>query len=63
MGMRRFTRLTNAFNKSAEAHYNMIALYVIFHNFCRDHKTLRMTVSDIGDLIEAREEPPKKRGS
>ncbi len=76
MGMRRFTRLTNAFSKSAEAHYHMMALYVVFHNFCRDHKTLRMTpaeaagliksamtVSDIVDLIEAREEPPKKRGT
>lgn len=76
MGMRRFTRLTNAFSKSAEAHYHMMALYVVFHNFCRDHKTLRMTpaeasglirsamtVSDIVDLIEAREEPPQKRGT
>jgi IS1 family transposase len=75
MGNRRFTRLTNAFSKSAEAHYHMMALYVVFHNFCRDHKTLRMTpaeaaglvksamtVSDIVDLIEAREAPPKKRG-
>ena len=40
MGIRRFTRLTNAFSKSAEAHYHMMALYVVFHNFCRDHKTL-----------------------
>jgi IS1 family transposase len=75
MGIRRFTRLTNAFSKSAEAHYHMMALYVVFHNFCRDHKTLRMTpaeaaglvksamtVSDIVTLIEAREAPPKKRG-
>lgn len=76
MGMRRFTRLTNAFSKSARAHYDMLCLYVVFHNFCRDHKTLRMTpaehiglvksamtVSDIMALIEAREEPPKKRGT
>jgi len=75
MGIRRFTRLTNAFSKSAEAHYHMMALYVVFHNFCRDHKTLRMTpaeaaglvksamtVGDIVDLIAAREAPPKKRG-
>ena len=75
MGMRRFTRLTNAFSKSAKAHYNMMALYVVFHNFCRDHKTLRctsaeaaglirsaMTVSEIADLIDARAEPPKPRG-
>ncbi|HVC63535.1 MAG TPA: IS1 family transposase [Acetobacteraceae bacterium] len=75
MGIRRFTRLTNAFSKSAEAHYHMMALYVVFHNFCRDHKAPRMTpaeaagliksamtVSDIVTLIEAREAPPKKRG-
>ncbi|HUB13889.1 MAG TPA: IS1 family transposase [Acetobacteraceae bacterium] len=75
MGVRRFTRLTNAFSKSAEAHYHMMALYVVFHNFCRDHKTLRMTpaeaaglvksamtVGGIVDLIAAREAPPKKRG-
>jgi hypothetical protein len=75
MGMRRFTRLTNAFSKSAEAHYAMMYLYVVFHNFIRDHKTLRMTlaeaaglvksamtVSDIVDLIGARAEPPKPRG-
>lgn len=75
MGIRRFTRLTNAFSKSADAHYHMMALYVVFHNFCRDHKSLRMTpaevaglvksamtVGDIVDLIAAREAPPKKRG-
>jgi IS1 family transposase len=75
MGIRRFTRLTNAFSKSAEAHYHMMCLYVVFHNFIRDHKTLRMTpaesiglrssamtVGDIVDLMDARAEPPKKRG-
>jgi IS1 family transposase len=75
MGMRRFTRLTNGFSKSATAHCHMVALYVVFHNFVRDHKTLRctpaeaaglrksaMTVSDIVALIEAHEAPPKKRG-
>jgi IS1 family transposase len=43
MGLRRFTRLTNALSKSAEAHYAMMCLYVVFHNFVRDQKTLRMT--------------------
>jgi IS1 family transposase len=76
MGMRRFTRLTNAFSKSADAHYAMMCLYVVFHNFIRDHKTLRMTpaesiglvksamtIGDIVDLIDARAQPAKKRGS
>jgi IS1 family transposase len=43
MGMRRFTRLTNAFSKKAEAHYHMVCLYTVFHNFVRIHKTLRCT--------------------
>jgi hypothetical protein len=48
MDMRRFTRLTNAFSKSAEAHYAMMCLYVVFRNFIRDHKTLRMTPAETG---------------
>jgi len=43
MGMRRFTRLTNAFSKKAENHYHMVCLYTVFHNFVRIHKTLRCT--------------------
>jgi IS1 family transposase len=43
VGMRRFTRLTNAFSKKAEAHYHMVCLYTVFHNFVRVHKTLRCT--------------------
>jgi len=43
MGMRRFTRLTNAFSKKAENHYHMVCLYTVFHNFVRVHKTLRCT--------------------
>jgi len=41
MGMRRFTRLTNAFSKKAEAHYHMVCLYTVWYNFVRIHKTLR----------------------
>jgi hypothetical protein len=43
MGMRRFTRLTNAFSKKAGPHYDMVCLYTVFHNFARIHKTLRCT--------------------
>ena len=43
MGMRRFTRLTNGFSKKLEPHYHMVALYTVFHNFVRIHKTLRCT--------------------
>ncbi|HVH74908.1 MAG TPA: IS1 family transposase [Stellaceae bacterium] len=75
MSMRRFTRLTNAFSKKIENHYHAVALHVMFYNFVRIHKTLRVTpamaaeltdrlwsMEDIVALIDAREDPPKKRG-
>lgn len=43
MEMRRFTRLTNAFSKKVENHAHMIAIHTVYHNFCRIHKTLRVT--------------------
>lgn len=75
MGVRRFTRLTNAFSKRIDNHCHALALYFVFYNFCRSHGTLRMTpamaagvaaspmeLTDIVALIDAREEPSKKRG-
>jgi IS1 family transposase len=43
MHMRRFTRLTNAFSKKFESHVQMVALYTVWYNWCRIHKTLRVT--------------------
>lgn len=43
MGMRRFTRLTNAFSKKLENHGHMVALYFMHYNYCRVHKSLRVT--------------------
>ena len=43
MHMRRFTRLTNGFSKKLENHVHMIALYTVFYNFTKIHKTLRVT--------------------
>lgn len=76
MGMRRFTRLTNAFSKKAENHAYAVSLHFMHYNFVRTHKSLRMTpamaaglvdspweVEDIVKLVEKAEEVvPKKRG-
>ncbi len=43
MGMRRFTRLTNGFSKKLENHAHQVAVYFFHYNFCRVHKTLRVT--------------------
>jgi hypothetical protein len=43
MGVRRFTRLTNAFSKKFESHCHMVAIYHAYYNFCRVHQTLRVT--------------------
>jgi hypothetical protein len=75
MSMRRFTRLTNGFSKRVENHCHQLAIYFVFYNFVRMHKTLRMTpamaagimdrlwsMEDIVALVDARETAPKKRG-
>lgn len=43
MHMRRFTRLTNAFSKKVENHCHAIALHFVYYNFCKVHKSLRVT--------------------
>ena len=42
-GMRRFTRLTNAFSKKIENHMHAVSLHFMFYNFGRVHKSLRVT--------------------
>lgn len=41
MGMRRMTRLTNAFSKKLVNLENSVALHYMHYNFCRPHITLR----------------------
>jgi len=43
MGMRRFTRLTNAFSKKMENLEHAVALHYMHYNFCRIHQSLRVT--------------------
>jgi hypothetical protein len=75
MGMRRFTRLTNAFSKMYENHCHALALYFVWQSFCKIHKPIKMTpamaagitdelmdVLHVVRLIEAEERPAKKRG-
>ena len=75
MSMRRFTRLNNAFSKKLDNHIHALALYFAFYNFCRIHKTLRVTpamaagITDrlwsLGDIvakIDAMTPAPKPRG-
>ena len=76
MGMRRFTRLTNAFSKKLENHLLMLSLYFVHYNFVRIHSSLRMTpamaagVADtlrdmewIVSLIDARAAKPNRPAS
>ena len=42
MGIRRFTRLTNAHSKKLENHTAALGLFLCYYNFCRIHKTLRV---------------------
>ena len=75
MSMRRFTRLTNAFSKKLDNHIHALALYFAFYNFCRIHKTLRVSpamaagitdrlwsLEDIVARIDADAPAPKARG-
>lgn len=43
MHCRRYTRLTNAFSKKLENHCHALALHFVYYNFCKVHKTLRVT--------------------
>jgi hypothetical protein len=43
MHMRRFTRLTNGFSKRVANHMHMVAIYTVFYNWTKLHRTLRVT--------------------
>jgi hypothetical protein len=42
-GCRRFTRLTIGFSKKWENHSAAVTLWYAYYNFCRVHKSLRVT--------------------
>ena len=75
MGMRRFTRLTNAFSKKVENHIHAIAIYFMHYNFAKIHGSLRITpamaagvtdrvwsLEEIVGLLEQSEPTGGKRG-
>ena len=43
MQIRRLTRLTNGFSKKWDNHWAALCLWFAYYNFCRIHKTLRVT--------------------
>jgi hypothetical protein len=75
MHNRRFTRLTNAFSKKFDNHAHMVAIYAVWYNCVRIHKSLRVTpamaaglsetIMDWTAIVEAMDAdvPAKKRGS
>ena len=52
MSMRRFTRLTNTFPKRVAGHENALALYFVFYNFVRIHRTHRVTPAMAAGLTD-----------
>ena len=50
--MRRFTRLTNGFSKKFENHAHMVAIYAVWYNGIRIHKTLRVTPAMAAELTD-----------
>lgn len=75
MGLRRYTRKTNAFSKSLEYHKYALALRYFYYNFVHIHKTLRITpamaagvtdrlwsMAELVGMIDARAGPLMRRG-
>ena len=76
MQMRRFTRLTNAFSKKFENHMHMVALYTVWYNYVKQHKSLKglspamtagisktlWSMTDLAEMIDATLPKPGSRG-
>jgi IS1 family transposase len=76
MQMRRFTRLTNAFSKKFENHMHMVAIYTVWYNYVKQHKSLKglspamaaglsdtlWSMTDLAEMVDAAAPKPGKRG-
>jgi IS1 family transposase len=76
MQMRRFTRLTNAFSKKFENHMHMVALYTVWYNYVKQHKSLKglspamaaglsatlWEMKDLAEMVDAAAPKPGPRG-
>lgn len=76
MQMRRFTRLTNAFSKKWHNHTCMVALYTVWYNYVKQHKSLKglspamaaglsdtlWSVTDLAEMVDAAAPKPSPRG-
>ncbi|MDX6593191.1 MAG: hypothetical protein QOJ13_2387 [Gaiellales bacterium] len=75
MGMRRFTRLTNAFSRKVEYLTAAVSIHFMHYNYCRVHQTLKTTpavaagvtdhvwtLPEMIALLDATEKAPKRRG-
>ena len=76
MQMRRFTRLTNAFSKKFENHMHMVALYTVWYNYVKQHRSLKgispamaaglsdtlWSMTDLAEMVDAAQPQPGKRG-
>jgi IS1 family transposase len=76
MQMSRFTRLTNAFSKKFENHMHMVALYTVWYNYVKQHKSLKglsptmaagisetlWSMKELAEMIDANLPKPGKRG-
>jgi IS1 family transposase len=74
--MRRFTRLTNAFSKKFENHMHMVALYTVWYNYVKQHKSLKglspamaaglsdtlWSTTDLAEMVDAALPKPQTRG-
>ncbi len=69
-------RLTNAFSKKFDNHMHMVALYTVWYNYVKQHKSLKglspamavglsdtlWSMTDLAEMVDAAGPKPGKRG-